>query len=160
MSARQLTAALIVSVALNLFLIAAGITFIALDAHRPRHRLPERPTLRAAALSLAPDQKTKFIALLEIEGDRVQGANRQARALRAAAWGSLAAARFDPLVAKADLARARALNQASRAQVENGVLDFAAALPTADRARFGAAMSRPPSVQDHPASCAKKPPAR
>lgn len=156
MSPRRLTVALIVSVALNLFLAAAAITIIALDARRPRHGLPERPTLHAAALSLAPDPRTRFIALLRTEGDSVQGATRQARALRAAAWGTLAATHFDPLVAKADLARARALNQDSRAQVEDGVVDFAAALPPLERARFGAAMGRPSSAQPHPAWCAKR----
>ena len=159
MTTRRLSAALIVSVALNLFLIAAAVTLIALDAHRIRHRLPQRPTLRAAALSLASDQRDRFVALLGAEGESVQGANRQARALRAAAWGSLATPRFDPLVAKADLARARALNEASRATVEDGVLDFAAALPAVQRARFGAAMRRPPPSQKRAASCGKATPA-
>jgi len=155
MTARWVKIALIVSAALNLFLVAAGATLIALNMNRVRHRLPQRPTLRAAALSLAPDRRTRFITLLRTEGEGVQGANRQARALRAAAWESLATPRFDPLIAKADLARARALNQASRATVEDGVLDFAAALPAAERARFGAAMRRPAAGQNHAASYEK-----
>ena len=148
MTARWTSIALIASAALNLFLLGTAITVIAMGAHRTRHRLPQRTALRAAALSLPPEQRSRFIALLRAEGDSIEGAGRQARDLRAAAWGSLAAPSFDPLVAKADLARARALNLTSRGAVEDGVLDFATALSPADRARFGEAMRRRSARQD------------
>ena len=155
MTARWTPIALIASAALNLFLIGTAVTVIALGVDGIRHRLPQRPTLRAAALSLPPDQRSRFIALLRAEGESVKGAERRARGLRAATWGMLAAPTFDPVVAKADLARARALNQASRGKVEDGVLDFAAALPPADRARFGEAMVRRSARQDPAAARAK-----
>lgn len=148
MTARWTSIALIASAALNLFLLGTAITVIAMGGHRTHHWLPQRATLRAAALSLPPDQRTKFIALLRAEGDSIEGASRQARDLRAAAWGSLTAPSFDSVAAKADLARARALNQVSRGRVEDGVLDFVAALPPADRARFGEAMRRHSPRQD------------
>ena len=151
MTARWTSVALIASAALNLFLLGTAITVIAMGAHRAHHWLPQRATLRAAALSLPPEQRARFIALLRAEGDSIEGASRQARDLRASAWGSLAAPSFDSVVARADLARARALNQAARGTVEDGVLDFAAALPPVDRARFGEAMRRRSGRQD-PAS--------
>lgn len=155
MTARWTSIALIVSAALNLFLLGTAITVIAMGAHRTRHWLPQRTTLRAAALSLPPDQRSRFIALLRAEGDGIEVASRQARDLRAAAWGSLTAPTFDSVVAKGDLARARALNQASRGKVEDGVLDFVAALPPGDRARFGEAMRRRSARQDPAAARAK-----
>ncbi len=148
MTARWTLIALIASIALNLFLLGTAVTVIALRAHEPYRRLPQRPTLRAAAMSLPPERRRQFTALLRAEGDGIQGASRQARDLRAAAWQSLATPSFDPLVAKADLARARALNLASRSAVEDGVVDFATALPPADRARFGEAMRRRSARQD------------
>ena len=151
MTARWTSIALIASAALNLFLLGTAITVIAMGAHRTRHRLPQRTALRAAALSLPPEQRSRFIALLRAEGDSIEGAGRQARDLRAAAWGSLAAPSFDPLVAKADLARARALNLTSRGAVEDGVLDFAAGLPAGERAGFGEAMRRAAARQSRSA---------
>jgi uncharacterized membrane protein len=142
MTARWTSIALIASGALNLFLIGTGVTLIALGANGVSDRSPERPNLRAAAMSLAPEHRRQFNALLRAEGKSVHDANRRARALRIATWSSLATATFDPATAKADLARARALNQESRGKVEDGVLDFAAGLPAVERAGFGEAMRR------------------
>ncbi|MEO8926789.1 MAG: periplasmic heavy metal sensor [Caulobacteraceae bacterium] len=153
MTARWTSIALIASAALNLFLIATGVTLLALGADQARHHVSGRPSLRAAALSLAPAQRTAFLALLQTEGQSVHDANARARAVRAAAWGSLAEPSFDPAAAEAALARARALNETSRAKVEDGVLGFAAALPPDQRARFGEAMRRPPAKEaPHPSS--------
>ncbi|MGI8840333.1 MAG: periplasmic heavy metal sensor [Caulobacteraceae bacterium] len=148
MNARWTFIALVASIALNLFLLGIAVTVIALGVYRKGEGAPQRPNLRSAALTLTPDQRTKFVALLRAEGDGVEAAGRQARSLRASAWGALAAASFDPLVAKADLARARALNQASRGKVEDAVMDFAAGLPSVDRARFGEAMRHRSARQD------------
>src|SRR5450432_823042 len=142
MTARWTTVALITSAALNLFLIAAGVTLFALGANRIFDRPPERANLRAAAMSLAPRHRGELKSLLRAAGRSVQAANQQARALRIAAWSSLGSATFDPAAAKADLAQARTLNQASRGKVEDGVLDFAAGLPADERAGFGDAMRR------------------
>ena len=157
MTARWTFIALVASATLNLFLLAIAVTVVALGAYRTPDRLPQRPNLRAAALSLGPDQRSRLAALLRAEGDSAQGATRQARALRAAAWASLAAPTFDPAVAKAGLARARAINQTSRGEVEDAVVDFAAALAPADRARFGEAMRRRPA-RPEPAEARETPP--
>jgi len=101
---------------------------------------PARPALRRAAAALAPADRARFVGLLKAEGRRVRPDNRRARGLRLQAWGSLAAAGFDAAGAKDELATARAINQKSRGQVEDAVIDFAAALPADERARLGGAM--------------------
>jgi uncharacterized membrane protein len=142
MTARWTSIALIASAAMNLFLVATGVTLFALGANRIFDRPPDRANLRTAAMSLAPRHRGELKIVLRAAGRGVQAANQQARALRIAAWSSLGSATFDPAVAKADLARARALNQASRGKVEDFVLDFAAGLPPDERAGFGEAMRR------------------
>lgn len=155
MSARWTSIALIASAALNLFLIAAAATLIALGADRMFNRPPERAVLRAAAATLSPGRRKQLDTLLRAAGQSIQDANRQARALRRSAWGSLGSATFDPGLAKADLARARALNQASRGKIEDDVLDFTAGLPVGERAAFGDAMGRALARQSRAASAVK-----
>lgn len=142
MSARWTVIALLASAALNLFLVAAGVTLFVLGAGKGFDRPPERANLRAAAMALAPAHRNELKSLLRAAGQNIQGANQQARALRIAAWGSLGSATFDPAVAKADLARARALSLASRGKIEDAVVDFAVGLPAAERAEFGEALRR------------------
>jgi uncharacterized membrane protein len=148
MTARWTFIALIASTALNLFLLGVAVAVVARGDSRIPDRLPQRPNLRAAASSLPADQRKRFAALLRAEGDSIQGAARQARDLRAGAWNSLASPAFDPTVAKADLARVRAINQASRGKVEDAVVDFAAGLAAPDRTRFGQAMNRRAARQE------------
>jgi uncharacterized membrane protein len=50
----------------------------------------------------------------------------------------------DPAAINADLARARTLELAARADVDRAILDFAAKLPAADRGRLGQALAQPP----------------
>jgi uncharacterized membrane protein len=142
MTTRWTSIAFIASVALNLFLIATGVTLCVLGANRMFNRPPDRPNLHAAAMRLAPEHRIELNMLLRSAVQSVQATNQRARALRIAAWSSLGSATFNPAAAKADLARARALNQASRGEVEDGVLDFAAGLPVSERAGFGDSMRR------------------
>lgn len=142
MTGRWARIALAVSLAVNVFLIGAGATVIARNAQGSLERSPSRPALRAAAAGLAPKDRDALMALLHTQGRGAKHANREARALRAEAWGSLAETSFDPAAAKAKLARARALNHAARGAVENGVIDFAATLPAGERAALGEALGR------------------
>jgi len=148
MKPRLIAIGLIASAALNLFLICAGAAVVARGvrlAGQPRAAAaaaanPARPALRRAAAALAPADRARFVYLLRAEGKTVQPDNRRARGLRLQAWGSLAAPSFDAAAAKDELARARAINQRSRGEVEDAVIDFAAALPADERARLGGAM--------------------
>ncbi len=142
MTARWTRIALAASLAVNVFLIGAGATVIARNAHGPLARPASRSALRAAAMGLAPKDRDALMAVLRAQGRGAKGAAREARALRADAWGSLGAASFDPAAAKAKLARARALNHAARGAVVNGVIDFAATLPASERAALSQALRR------------------
>ncbi len=140
MQGRWTLVALIASLALNLFLVGAGAT-VFVTGGPWRHAAPvQRSIPRRAARSLSPDHRAAFLAMLRREGQSVRDENHLARRLRLEAWGSLGDANFDPAAAKATLARANALNHASRAEVEAAIIDFAAPLPAPERAGFGQAM--------------------
>jgi len=142
MSGRWPLVALIASLALNLFLLGAGATVLVLGG-RWLHTPPvQRSIPRRAAAALTPDHQAVFLALLREEGKSVRGDNQSARRLRVDAWGSLGDANLDPAAVKASLARANAMNDASRAKVEAAIIDFATPLPTSERAAFGQAMRR------------------
>jgi len=132
-SARR--AVLIVSLALNIFLLAGigAVAALGASASRPA----SQPVLRHAALSLNPDDRARFLALLRERGRIAKPANVRARMLRLDGWGSLGDAAFDPAAAKARLAQARQLNLDTRGDVENAVVEFAAALPQPERAALG-----------------------
>ena len=101
--------------------------------------------MRRAAAVLDAADRAAFLRLLRAEGQAVRPANRQARALRLQAWNSLAEPNVDAATAKEKLARARTLNQESRASVEDAVVDFASALPVDQRAALGRALR--PAIQ-------------
>ncbi|HEY5072498.1 MAG TPA: periplasmic heavy metal sensor [Caulobacteraceae bacterium] len=128
------------SVALNLFLIGAGAGVLGFAAKMAHERPAPRAAMRAAAASLDGQQRAAFVRMLRQEGRKVRAANAQARALRLQAWEGLNASTFDPEGAKALLARARAINLASRTEVEDATMAFAAGLPAGQRASFGAAV--------------------
>jgi uncharacterized membrane protein len=134
--------ALIASLALNLFLIAGIITVYAPKADGAAGWRSGHAVLHEAAMSLDPAYSRTFIALLRAEGGQSRTGNLQARTLRKQAWGALETPSFDPAQAKLKLAQARTLNEASRHRIEDAVVDFAATLPPAQRAKLGKAMSQ------------------
>ena len=127
--------ALIASVALNLFLIAAIGVVVFLGAG-PARRI-QQPVLRHAAQSLNPVDRAGFLTMLRTQGRAAKPSNQRARALRQEGWGSLGDPVFDPVAVKAKLAQARNLNLATRGAVEDAVVDFAAGLPPPERAAMG-----------------------
>ena len=127
--------ALIASVALNLFLIAAVGAVMVLGAGLGR-RL-QQPVLRHAAESLNPADRAGLLAMLRTQGLAARPANQRARALRLEGWRALGDPGFDPAATKAKLAEARNLNLATRGAVEDAVVDFAAGLTPPERAALG-----------------------
>ena len=127
--------ALIASLALNVFLVAAIGAVLFLGA-APGRQSP-LPVLRQAASSLDPDDRARFLAVLRQQGRAAKPDNQRARMLRLEGWAALGDAALDPAAIKAKLAQARNLNVATRGAVEDAVVDFAAALPTPERAAFG-----------------------
>ncbi len=139
MAARTLRTVLALSIGLNAFLAAAFAASLIVET-RLAARVAPAPALRVAARTLDAPHHAAFLAMLRADGKRLRPQNLQARTLRRGVWAALQAPAFDPARAKADLARARALNSASRAVVEEDVVDFAAALPIDQRAALGRAL--------------------
>ena len=135
---------LVASLALNLFLIGAAAGVIALGARIAEASPVARPgpVLRRAAMALTPENRRSFVAVLRESGQAARPTTQQARQLRREAGASVGDTTFDAAAAKAKLGEARTLDQASRARIEDAVIDFAASLPTDERKRFGAAMAR------------------
>lgn len=147
MSGRKLVIALLVSLAVNLFLVGLGVGAWALG---PRLMQPTpvvtqgagRPALPlwAVARSLSPQYRPAFNivlrkALLDTVGDI-----REARAIKRRAFDAMAADDFDPIKTTADLDSARALEFGARQRVEHDVLIYAATLPLEERANLAEAM--------------------
>ena len=138
---RLLNIILIVSVGINVFLLAIAA---ALFFHRTSTSTvsgTQRASLRSASLALADPYRAPFLMLLRKEGEAIQGDNHLSRSIREHAWASLGSPTFDPARMKSDLVRARMLNLSSRGKVEDAVVDFAATLPIAQRAALGRAMT-------------------
>jgi uncharacterized membrane protein len=133
-----LLVALIVSLALNLFLISAGASAYLFGRHAPAQAVGFG--LRRAVTALSQPDRKAFVALLRSNGQRVRPDNRRARALRDQAWSGLADGSETADVIKRQLAEARAINQASRSMVEDAVVDFGLALDPAERHALGEAL--------------------
>lgn len=140
MGGRRLPVLLAVSLIANAFLAAAFVSLALWGFWVARH--PAAPALRAAARSLDAPHRKAFIVLLRADGRTARPQTQAARALRREVWADLQAPVFDAAADKAKLARARALNQASREIVEDGVVDYAATLPQDQRAALGRALLR------------------
>jgi len=147
MSLRRKDIALIVSISLNVFLIGAAVTVYALHETATPAAGGQRSSMRAAASSLDEAHKAAFMQLLHAQVQTIQGETRSARAIRDAAWASLAAENFDPAATKRRLTQARALNVLAHGTIEDAVVDFAVGLTPAQRASFSQAIRRATSRQ-------------
>lgn len=146
MSQRNLIILLFVSLALNLFILgAAAGAYVFGD--RLHHRRPEfrggNPML--AASSVLPDGEAQayrdaLSAQVMAERQKVH----EARAIRHDAFLRLGADPVDPAAITGDLDRARALETDARGEIDHAIVQFAAKLPAADRAKLGQALSQPP----------------
>ena len=86
---RGLLIALLVSVALNLFLIAAGASIYLFGAPAVAAKT-QNPGLRRATAALPEADRKPFVTMLRADGAKVKPENRRARALREQAWSALA----------------------------------------------------------------------
>lgn len=149
MSGRRLVIALLVSLAVNLFLIGLGVGAWALGP-RLMQLTPVvvqgagRPALPlwAVARSLSPQYRPAFNAVLRKALLGTAGDIRKARAIKRAAFDAMAGDTFDPVKTTADLDRARALEFGARQRIEHDILVHAATLPPEERANLGEAMRR------------------
>jgi uncharacterized membrane protein len=160
MRARWLVAALVVSVALNLFLIGAAAGVVALGS-----RMAKENTARPGAFLIAtqalpqPDRSQLRRAMGEFRSGLRDQAD-QSLALRSDAWAALDAAQPDVAAIKQKLQQSRQIDVAIRTQVEEKLVDDVAALSRADRATFAAGMRRalaPPPRPAHQAAPSQDP---
>jgi uncharacterized membrane protein len=156
MRGRWMLVGLIVSVALNLFLIGAAAGVVALGARMARLNATDRPgvMVQATARLPQPDRRNMRLMLRQVGLD-ARPAVAQSRALRLQAWTAIAEARPDAALIKLKLAQSRQLDLATRAEVEEKVADYVLALPASDRAiladGFRRALPGPPPPPPSPA---------
>ena len=147
MRGRGVVIALLVSVAVNLFLISAGAAVYLSGRHTAV--TAQHPGLRRAVKALPMPDRKPFVVMLRAAGAHVKPDNRRARVLRETAWNGLASGTETAEAIKAQLAEANAINQASRAYVEDAVVDYGLAMEPAGREALGQAL-RPSSQLPQP----------
>ena len=143
-----LPAALFVSLALNVFVVGAfvGVHMARgkppVAATAPQDPRPRNPVM-AAVRTLTPEQQAawrdQMPGYAQTYGARVREARRSARETML----SFGDEPFDAQAKLEALKAARAVEQEGRLEMDRRLVAFAATLPPADRARFGAALARP-----------------
>ncbi|MBX3482475.1 periplasmic heavy metal sensor [Phenylobacterium sp.] len=142
-----LAGALFVSLALNVFVGGAFLGAHLVEKERPGPpagaALGARNPVAAAVATLSPGSQARWREQLPEYAQTYGPKMREARRTARQAMRSFGAEPFDDDQAMEDLARARALEFESRNAMDRKLVTFAAALPQAERARFGEALSRP-----------------
>ena len=152
MSRKGLIVALFVSLAVNLFAVGAVIGGLVVAKQMGEARERPRgggPPLWAAARELSPEHRAAYARLLRGQGATAGEGMMEAQRLRAEAWRGLAAERPDVRQVKEALSEARTRDLAVRTGVENRIVDFAAGLPAAERARLAEALAQAPQRRMH-----------
>jgi len=143
MRPRWLIVGLVISVALNLFLVGAGAGIVALGLSIARENAGARPAafFWATARMSQPARRDTRSMLLALR-DQVQPEVQRSRALRLQGWSGLSVPKPDTAAIKGALAQSRQIDISVRAKVEAGIIDHVAQLPQADRAAYAAGISR------------------
>ena len=147
MNGRGLLFGLLASLALNLFLVGLGVGAWALGPKlmQPTPVVVQGPgrqplPLWALGRSLSPQYRPAFNAVLRNALLGSMGDIREARRIKRRAFDAMAGDPVDGPAVVADLARARSLEFAARARVEQDVITYAATLPADERANLAEAM--------------------
>jgi uncharacterized membrane protein len=143
MRPRWMIVLLVVSIALNLFLVGAGTGLLALGLRIARENAGARPAafFWATAGMSQPARRDTRNMLLTLR-DQVRSDVQRSRAQRLQAWNGLAAAKPDTAAIKGELAQSRQIDLGVRTKVEEEIVDHVAQLSPADRAAYAAGMSR------------------
>jgi uncharacterized membrane protein len=143
MRPRWLIVALVVSAALNLFLVGVGAGIFALGLRIASDNGVARPGVYFwATQAMAQPARGQVRRGLVAMRDEYRADVDRSRALRIQGWNGLAAAKPDSAAIKQALAQGRQIDLATRAKFEERVVDRIATLPPADRAAFAAGMRR------------------
>jgi len=146
-STRTLTVALIVSGALNLFLVG-GIAGAAFMRHRLKAEFPAvgagsgRAPLWTAGQGLSVEHRRGLREVVREANHANRDATRQARSERRAVWQSFAEESFDAAAASRRLAAARDLDAQTRGRMDEALVGYAATLPAEERAALADGLQR------------------
>jgi uncharacterized membrane protein len=134
MSRSGLKIALAASLVVNVFTIGAigGLVYIGAQIGAARAAARQNPLVRAAD-DLTPTNEAAFKLALRQTMTVERPAIADSRLARRRAMDLFEAPSFDPAATKAAMAQARADDLQVRARLEEGVVDFAARLPTTER---------------------------
>ena len=141
MDLRSYRIALAVSVGLNVLAVGviggASVAWLRLGAAAGAHH-----PFRAAAQSLPPGERQRFVAYLKATAQAARPLRQAAREGRRDAASLFVAPSFDPSAVNASLTRARDADFQLRTRLEGGIVAFATTLPQADRRNMAAALAQ------------------
>lgn len=143
MSRRGLVITLIVSLAVNLFVLGglAGAALMGLPLHRPPPQSGP-PRLAALGAALTPEQRQAWQATIRQSAQNAGPKLRQARLLRGQAWRAMSADTVDTQAVLAALSQSRGLEFQARSEMDRAVVGFTATLPADERRKLSEALSR------------------
>jgi len=143
MSRRGLLIALIVSLAVNLFVLGGlvGVVLMGFPKHGPS---PQQgpPRLVALGESLTPAQRDAWRATVRQTAETGAPKLLHARQMRRDAWKDLTTDPVNPQGALAALDQARTLEFQARSEMDRAVVGFAATLPVEERRKLSEALAK------------------
>lgn len=148
MSRQGLIVALLVSLAVNLFVIGgvAGAFLIQFRMHAGPPLGPPRPPLFAmseeVAAQLTPEHRQQWLTTVRQAALGAGPRLRQAHELRREAWNRLAADPVNAPAIVAELTQARTLELQARGDIDSAIVAFAGNLPADERKRLADKLSR------------------
>jgi len=143
MSRRGLWIALIVSLAVNLFVLGglAGAALMGFPLHKPPPQFGP-PRMVAAGDALTPAQRQAWQVTVRQTVESGGPKLMRARAMRRDAWAALSTDPVNPQAALTALDQARTLEFQARSEMDRAVVGFAATLPADQRRKLGEALAR------------------
>lgn len=148
MSPRNLTIALFISLAFNVFAFGAVVGALVIGVRMTEGRQmamrPGLPPIFAAAESLPDARQDAYRRALRAEAGEARRTLMLAGQARREAWGRLSEDPYDPAAVRRDLVAAQAIEAQARSGLESRIVTFAEGLTLEERQALAAALSRPP----------------
>lgn len=146
MAQRNIVIALVVSLAINLFLVGTVVGGLVvgqrMKAGPPQGR--GGGGLMLAGRELSPENRTAYREILRGDNGDLRVKLRQVRQARDEAWAELGREPLDVAAVHRRLADARTQEIAARGLLEDRIVTFAADLPADQRAKLAEGLTRPP----------------